>query len=445
MTSPIINQHQSTDGDGRKAMGRKQAECADRIKFVDGNVWEWIHEIAAASPVQPIANLGTGFIEYNPPDFIIDAHKKALNAIKGNQYAPITGLPVLKQAISNAYSPFYGKTLDAEKEISVHSGAQEGLLSCMMAFIQPGDEVILLEPVFELYVYQTKFAGGIPRYVPLRAPETAASSTVSGNDWTLDMHELEQAITPKTKMLILNNPHNPLGKVFTTTELHSISQLCTSHDLIILSDEVYERIAFTSPFPRIATLSPAIASRTLTSVSLGKLFNATGWRVGFVIGPWDLLKHVQAAHLILAYASSSAAQEAAAVGLRTADLTGWWDVNKRDVQMRVTSICDVLDEIGLTYVAPAGAYFIFVNIARLILPADYPFPAFITTHHASKDWKVCFYLVNEIGVSSIPGTCFYGPEHANLGYSYVRLGACKSDQGLEMARERLRKLKALVV
>ena len=141
--------------------------------------------------------------------------------------------------------------------------------------------------------------------------------------------------------------HNPLGKVFTDAELRSIGKLCISYNLILLSDEVYERIAFDSPFSRVATLDHAIAARTLTTVSLGKLFNATGWRVGFVIGPWELIKHVQAVHLVLAYASSSPAQEALAVGLKEAELNGFWGSNSQEVKMKVRKICDVLDDLGL--------------------------------------------------------------------------------------------------
>lgn len=237
------------------------------------------------------------------------------------------------------------------------------------------------------YVYLTKMAGGTARYVPLRAPKNAASSSLSGNEWMLNLLELEQAITLKTKMLVchpplrllptpLNSPrrssitrapspfsytpiyhrstntlptpsHNPLGKVFTTEELGSIGKLCISHNLILVADEVYEHLAYGSPFSRVATLDPAIAARTLTAVSLGKLFNATGWRVGFVIGPWELLRHVQAAHLVLAYSSSSPAQEAMAVGLKEAEGNGFWESNRQDIKMKVGRICDVLDELGL--------------------------------------------------------------------------------------------------
>ena len=238
------------------------------------------------------------------------------------------------------------------------------------------------------YVYLTKLAGGTARYVPLRAPKNAASNSLSGNEWTLDLLELKQAITLKTKMLVCHPPlrlppaplnsshrssttrtlsashtypsiivpltpflplsHNPLGKVFTNEELDSIGKLCISHNLILVADEVYEHLAYGSPFSRVATLDPAIAARTLTAVSLGKLFNATGWRVGFVIGPWELLRHVQAAHLVLAYSSSSPAQEAMAVGLKEAEGNGFWESNRMDIKTKVGRICDVLDELGLS-------------------------------------------------------------------------------------------------
>ena len=228
--------------------------------------------------------------------------------------------------------------------------------------------------------------------------------------------------------------HNPLGKVFTPKELLAIGNICISHDLLLISDEVYERIAFGSSFTRTASIDPAIAARTLTTISLGKLFNATGWRVGFVIGSPKLVQYVQAMHALLAYASSSPAQEAFAIGLIEAEHNGFWEKNRQDVGARVMRICNVLEEIGLPvsnlfayhspeaihtksanimfsimqYVKPLGAYFLFVDISKVNIPCDYKFPE-VVNKRGSKDWRVCFYLVNEIGISSIPGSCKLTP------------------------------------
>ncbi|KAF2230513.1 PLP-dependent transferase [Viridothelium virens] len=390
--------------DLRSLPGKTNIEPTEQANIAEGNVWSWIHEIIVASPVQPVANLGTGFVDFNPPKFVLEAYKEALNNVEYNQYAPITGLPSLKLAVSKIWSPFYERVLNPDTDICICNGAQEALLSSIMAFVRPGDEVILFEPVFELYVVQLKLVGATAVYVPLQPPKGIDTENLTGNDWRLDMRDFKKAVTSKTKAVILNNPHNPLGKVFTLNEIRSIGQICVSHDLLLISDEVYERIAFDTPFTRAASIDSTISARTLTAISLGKLFNATGWRVGFVIGHARLIHHIQNTHAVLAYASSSPTQAACARGLLEAEQNGFWEENRRDVKARVQRICNVLDEIGLPYVKPLGAYFLFVNISKIKLPPTFKFPRTVTKH-GSKDWKVCYYMINEIGVASIPGSC----------------------------------------
>ena len=166
------------------------------------------------------------------------------------------------------------------------------------------------------------------------------------------MAELEAAITPRRKLLYFNNPQNPLGKVFTRQELLDIGNLCIKHGLVILSDEVYERVIFEGEHVPMTSLSPVIAAHTLTSISMGKLFNATGWRVGFVVGPRNLISHVEASHLVLAYASSTPAQVACAAGLLEAEQSDWWSVNAEDLDGRVQRLGKVLDEVGLSVSIP---------------------------------------------------------------------------------------------
>ena len=203
-------------------------------------------------------------------------------------------------------------------------------------------------------------ANATAKYVSLKPPPDADDQVRSGNDWTLDLQELEAAITPRTKAIYFNNPHNPLGKVFTRDELLGIGNLCIKHNLLLISDEVYERIAFESPphcktaGPHIpmASLSPEISARTLTAISLGKLFNASGWRVGFIVGPKQLVAPVEATHIILAYSSSAPAQQACVKGLKLADEKDWWSENVRDLARRCQFVCDALDEIGLVISSP---------------------------------------------------------------------------------------------
>lgn len=289
-----------------------------------------VNEAAAASPKQPIVNMGQGFFGYNPPPFIIKAAKDALDRVECNQYSPTKGRPRLKKAIADAYSPFWGRQLNPETEVTITTGANEGMLSAFMAFIEPGDEVILFEPFFDQYISNIEMPGGKIVYVPLHPPKDGATKTSSAANWTVDFDELERAITPKTKMIVINTPRkccqvmiidcnadclrdNPVGKVFSKEELHKIGNICVKNEIIILSDEVYDRLYYV-PFTRMATISPEIERLTLTVGSAGKNFYATGWRVGWLMGPEHLIKHVSAAHTRICYSSVSPLQEACAVG-----------------------------------------------------------------------------------------------------------------------------------
>lgn len=233
-------------------------------------------------------------------------------------------------------------------------------------------------------------------------------------------------------LLIFSHRQNPLGKVFTKEELLAIGTLCVKKNLVILCDEVYERIHFMPSFTHIAALNDAIAAHTLTVGSIGKLFNATGWRLGFVIGPAQLIGAVQSAHTLLCYTTAGPVQEAAAFGLAEAESSGWWEENMKQVKGKVARFCEVLDELGLPvsmaftvhcekqgfvasttlqilinqlcvqYVKPEGAYFVFANIKNVALPSDYPFPTSIT--EKTRDYRVSWYLTQEFGISSIPGS-----------------------------------------
>jgi kynurenine aminotransferase len=165
-----------------------------------------VNEAAAASPIQPIVNMGQGFFGYNPPKFILDAAKEALDRVECNQYSPTKGRPRLKKAIADAYSPHWGRKIDPETEVTITTGANEGMLSAFMAFIEPGDEVILFEPFFDQYISNIEMPGGKIVYVPMHPPKSGATKTSSAGDWSIDFDELERAITPKTKMIVLNTP-----------------------------------------------------------------------------------------------------------------------------------------------------------------------------------------------------------------------------------------------
>ncbi|KAI4117272.1 MAG: hypothetical protein LQ338_007579 [Usnochroma carphineum] len=317
----------------------------------------------------------------------------------------------------------YGRPIDENKEIAITSGATAAILSSLMAFVEAGDEVIVIEPLFNLYGQGptdlvdrrvhwliVQFVGGTVRSVTLHPPAEAGTMPTSADSWVLDMDELRDAVGPRTKMLIINTPYS--------------SQLANE------------------TFPRIATLGAAIAARTISIGSVGKTFNATGWRVGYAIGPENLITYVQWAHVLLSYVASGPAQEAAAVAYEEAEAQGFWNSNKQLFKRKVDSLCLFLDELGLPYVIPSGAYFIFVNISQVELPRHFDFPP--TVAKKGRDWKVCYYMCRELGVSSIPGSAFFLEQNSGIGADYVRFVVCKTDEEIEFAKERLRGLKPLI-
>jgi kynurenine aminotransferase len=291
------------------------------------------------------------------------------------------------------------------------------------------------------YLSNIEMAGGKIVYVPLHPPSNGATETSSAAEWTIDFKEFEAAISPKTKMIVINTPHNPVGKVFSKDELLRIGELCVKNNIIILSDEVYDRLYYV-PFTRIATLSPEIERLTLTVGSAGKNFYATGWRVGWLIGPPHLIQYVAAAHTRICYSSVSPLQEACAIGFEQADAEGFWDASIKDMKGKMDSFNEIWEELGLPYSDPEGGYFVLVNMNKVKLPADYPFPPQVANR--PRDFKLSWFLIQEVGVAAIPPTEFYTDENAHIAQDYLRFAVCKNDDVLETAKERLRGLKQYI-
>jgi kynurenine aminotransferase len=261
------------------------------------------------------------------------------------------GRPRLRKAIADAYSPFFQREINPETEVTITTGANEGMLSAFMAFLEQDDEVIVFEPFFDQYISNIEMPGGKVVYVPMHPPASGAEKTSSAAEWTIDIEAFKAAITPKTRMIVLNSPHNPIGKIFSREELQAIGDLCVEHNIIILSDEVYDRLYYV-PFTRVANLSPEVARLTLTVGSGGKVFYATGWRVGWLIGPEHLIKYVSAAHTRICYSSVSPLQEATAIGFEEADKHNFWQDSRRDMKAKMDKFNKIWDELGL----PASTY-----------------------------------------------------------------------------------------
>ncbi|CBF81543.1 hypothetical protein AN5616.2 [Aspergillus nidulans FGSC A4] len=404
---------------------------AARVAGQRQDVWSIVNEAAAASPVQPIVNMGQGFFGYNPPQFALDAAKAALDRVDCNQYSPTKGRPRLKKALADAYSPFFGRQLNPDTEVTITTGANEGMLSAFMGFIEQGDEVIIFEPFFDQYISNIEMPGGTIRYVPLQPPKDGATKTLPASEWSINFDELERTINPKTKMI-----------VFSRDELERIGDLAVKHNLIILSDEVYDRLYYV-PFTRIATMKPEYYERTLTVGSAGKAFYATGWRVGYLIGPEHLIKYVAGAHTRICYSSVSPLQEAAAVAFEEADKQGFWDQSREEMKRKMERFCEVFDELNIPYSDPEGGYFVLANMASVKLPEGYPFPPHVASR--PRDFKLCWFLIHEVGVAAIPPTEFYTDANAHIAEDYLRFAVCKEDDVLETAKERLRGLKKYIV
>lgn len=358
-------------------------------------------------------NLGQGKPDFDAPPDVLMQLVKALLAGQFNQYAPGPGTPSLKKAVADHAARFYNLDIDPAKGVVVSAGATEGVLCSVMGLVDPGDEVIVIEPFYDSYVPNIIMANAIPVYVPLHPPT-----------WTFDPAELRAAFSKKTRALILNTPQNPSGRVFTREELSLIAELCIEHDVTVISDEVYEHLLFSqAQHVPIATL-PGMFERTVTVSSAGKLFSATGWKIGWVSGPPDLIEGVGRAHQFVTFAVHHPTQEAVAYALNLPD--SYYQDFRSMYEAKLHLMTSALDSGGLNYRIPQGTYFIMADYSDVFTGTPIEF-----TRH----------LIKEIGVACIPPESFYGEEHRHLGQGYVRFAFCKSDTMLLQTQERLAKLR----
>ena len=357
-------------------------------------------------------NLGQGKPDFDAPQDVIMQLVHAAQSGQHNQYAPGPGTASLRQAVVDHAARFYNMDINPVGGVVVTSGATEGILSAILGLVDPGDEVIVIEPYYDSYVPDIIMANAVPVYVPLHPP-----------DWTFDTDELRSAFTRKTRALILNTPQNPTGRVFTHQELMLIAELCIEHDVTVIADEVYEHLLFApAEHIPIATL-PGMFARTVTVSSAGKLFSATGWKVGWVYGPPDLVEGVARAHQFVTFAVHHPSQEAIAYAL---NLPGtYYETFKAMYETKRQLMMSALDSGGLKYCAPQGTYFMLADYSQVFNGTPMEF-----TH----------YLVKEIGVACIPPESFYSQEHRNIGHGYVRFAFCKSDDILRQVKDRLGKL-----
>ena len=385
-------------------------------------------------------NLGQGFPDTEgPPDIVAAAAAALLD--QQNQYPPLAGLPALRAGVADVNRRFYGLDIDPAEEVVVTSGATEALTACLMALIDPGDEVVLIEPFYDTYLPVVRLLGGVARLVRLREPAAdGGPGGEPGRDWTLPRDELAAAFSPRTKAILLNTPMNPTGKVFTPDELAFVASLLRAHDAYAICDEVYEHLVW-APARHVPLMSlPGMRERCLRVGSAGKTFSLTGWKVGYVTAPAPLARLAMKAHQNLTFTTPPNLQRAVAFGL--AKETGYFSQLASDLAAKCRLFSDGLRSIGFAVLPSAGGYFVIADFRPLGF--DGGADAF------------CRYITERAGVAAIPVAAFYaafhaafhdvGGEHGGRGEwpgvprHLVRFAFCKRDAVLIEALARLRSL-----
>ncbi|KAI4389157.1 hypothetical protein MLD38_001413 [Melastoma candidum] len=351
-------------------------------------------------------NLGQGFPNFDGPEFVKEAAIQAVRDGK-NQYARGYGVPDLNSAIAARFKQDAGLDIDPEKDVTVTSGCTEAIAATILGLINPGDEVILFAPFYDSYEATLSMAGADIKCITLCPP-----------DFAVPLSELRSTISKKTRAILINTPHNPTGKMFTRDELNEIARLCVENDVLVFTDEVYDKLAFEMDHISMASL-PGMYDRTITLNSLGKTFSLTGWKIGWAIAPPHLTWGVRQAHSFLTFATSTPMQWAAATALRVPD--SYYMELRRDYLAKKQILMEGLKEVGFKLFPSSGTYFVVVDHTPFGLENDVSF---------------CEYLIKEVGVVAIPTSVFYlNPEE---GKNLVRFTFCKDEGTLRAAVERMK-------
>ncbi|MEU8541205.1 pyridoxal phosphate-dependent aminotransferase [Streptomyces sp. NPDC048717] len=369
-------------------------------------------EMSALATRTGAINLGQGFPDTDGPEEIREAAVRALREGRGNQYPPGPGVPELRTAIAEHQQRRYGLAYDPDSEVLVTAGATEAIAATLLALLEPGDEVVALEPYYDSYAACIAMAGGTRVPVTLRPRDGA---------FALDLDELRGAITRRTRLILLNTPHNPTGTVLDRAELTAIAELAQEHDLLVVTDEVYEHLVFDDAVHIPLATLPGMRERTVTIGSAGKTYSFTGWKVGWVTASPELTSAVRSAKQFLTYVASGPFQYAIAEALRLPD--SYTDTLRADLQAKRDLLVDGLTAAGFGVHRPAGTYFVTTDIRPL----------------GEKDgFAFCRALPERAGVVAIPNAVFY--DNRDEGAPFVRFAFCKKEAVLREAVERLGRL-----
>ncbi|MGW4380536.1 pyridoxal phosphate-dependent aminotransferase [Kitasatospora sp. NPDC004531] len=364
-------------------------------------------EMSALATATGSINLGQGFPDTDGPEEVREAAVRALREGHGNQYPPGPGIPELRAAVAEHQHRFYGLTYDPDREVLITAGATEAIAAALLALLEPGDEVIAFEPFYDSYAACIAMAGAVRVPLTLRQP-----------DFRPDLDELRSLITPRTRLLLINTPHNPTGTVLTPEELAAIAELAVERDLLVITDEVYEHLVFSGAHHPLAAL-PGMRERTVAISSAGKTFSFTGWKVGWVTAAPELVAAVRTAKQYLTYVSAGPFQYAVAEALRLPD--AYYDGFRAELRRKRDLLADGLAEAGFQVFEPQGTYFITTDITPL----------------GERDGiAFCRELPGRCGVVAIPNAVFY--DRTEIGLSQVRFAFCKQESVLREAVERLR-------
>ncbi|MBA3719318.1 MAG: pyridoxal phosphate-dependent aminotransferase [Nocardioidaceae bacterium] len=381
----------------------QQRAYAERVQGIGTTIFAEMSERAQRTGA---VNLGQGFPDTDGPSEVVQAVVEALHS-GHNQYAPGPGRPELRAAIADHQKRHYGLDLDPDGEVVVTTGATEAVAAALLGLVDPGDEVVALEPYYDSYVACIQMAGGIRRPVTLQAPQ-----------FRLDVERLRAAVTPKTRLVLLNSPHNPTGSVLSRAELEAVAEVAIEHDLTVVTDEVYEHLTFDdNEHIPVATL-PGMAERTVTISSAGKTFSFTGWKIGWATGPSHLVGAVLAAKQFLTFTSGAPMQPAIAKALALPDQL--LVELAADLQARRDQLCTGLSALGLEVFVPQGTYFVTTDVRRLGYTDGVEF---------------CRDLPERAGVVAIPHQVFY--DDVEAGRPLVRWAFCKRPEVLAEALGRL--------
>lgn len=421
------------------AAGQPRQVPARRLSGSDKpTVWS---EFGALASETGAVNLGQGFPDWQPPEFVVEQAHEALR--QGfHQYTRPAGHPSLVEVLATRYSVHLDRPIDAMGEVAITVGASQALYLTLQALVNPGDEVLLLEPAFDLYYGQVRLAGGVS--VPV-----ALDIDLEAGEWRLDVSRLEAAITPRTKLLVLNSPHNPTGKTFPLEEMEAIAEVVRRHpNLLIISDEVYKYTVYAGdPHVHFAAL-PDMFERTVTLSSAGKTFSITGWQAGWCVGPTRLLKPIQLLLPFVQFCVSTPMQQALSRVLCLADeefegSPSYYHWLCEMYRAKREVLAAGLEGSGMVPLKGEGGFFLMAETSAIQVPEKYLnecTPA--APGGVPRDWALCRWLALEGGVIAIPSSPFFSDTNKALGSNFIRFAFCKSDETLIEAARRIKALTA---